>query len=915
MSNLHLPATSMLLMAALLPMFPSGMSAAEGTLLNPTKRTYAQELIRLPFAAPENPGTWVVTEDGKPIPFELVGKDVWISTSFAPGQRRAYATVPGVPAATPAQVKLNREGADWILDNGKVAVRIPAATDRERPHPAPIIGFRRANGPWLGKGWWDQPPQAARFSTTAIGQAGAVLSRVVVRYDFAPRIPGEKSWYEAEITLAPGWDHVEVVERSALGRNDGWHLDLACGWKPTLGISKPFSEGFWPAEDGVKAPAPQRALTAPAGQPYQDPSLFINLVPRWNQHSKDGWFFAAADDATAVGCLVARAGSWDWPHDNAIAVRVAPTGDQARLDLPTWRGQRRWFLLVGDRAVADKAQDYCMRHAVEPLDKLNRDFILDWPGKDGPATAFSGEWIFAGEMNPTGFMRNRAKKLLAKPLTVGDLGLLTNTQVLFHADTYGSYWNHWSPENPNFFSDFIKVPVLQMAGLKEHPRYKELVTIAVAKIREDLYHSVTLPGGAGQECPGYQGGGLGVMRAIAPTCVANFGFDPLADARYLAGVLFLKKISQPDGAIRRDLPMGDTHPGKDGPKPVEVTAAEAATWTSEEFPGFGAILRNHPGTPDETHLAFKGGPNRCHYHGDQLAIHLCFGAKPVAVDHHCSYKPRAGQEHMHNRLSFSSAELPWANMDGYERMLGWKTGPIADIAVAQVESSRLRAVAALPPEKWHQEWPLAKLAKPLVYRRTVILLKGAADGKDAVVLRDQWTGAEALTTTFNLHVRANALADQGAAARFDEELVAHRLVPAAATFAVLPWKHANGGGESTQGLRWSVTTAEGEFLTVLLPGTAKAEVKAIPGGVQVGRTTVMVNGFFPDLAYEPSQPLTAVAITGEGKGETLRYDELSLDRPQGDIGLFVPDAGYPFGPIPDWLIKQRASAPRPDWAR
>jgi hypothetical protein len=28
--------------------------------------------------------------------------------------------------------------------------------------------------------------------------------------------------------------------------------------------------------------------------------------------------------------------------------------------------------------------------------------------------------------------------------------------------------------------------------------------------------------------------------------------------------------------------------------------------------------------------------------------------------------------------------------------------------------------------------------------------------------------------------------------------------------------------------------------------------------------------------------------------------------------LFVPDAGYPFGEIPDWLIRQRSDIP--DWA-
>ena len=57
---------------------------------------------------------------------------------------------------------------------------------------------------------------------------------------------------------------------------------------------------------------------------------------------------------------------------------------------------------------------------------------------------------------------------------------------------------------------------------------------------------------------------------------------------------------------------------------------------------------------------------------------------------------------------------------------------------------------------------------------------------------------------------------------------------------------------------------------------------------------------------------TYVSVKRGGK-EVLRLTgkEIDLDRSQGDIGLFVPDAGYPFGVIPDWLIRQRGKAP--DW--
>ena len=179
--------------------------------------------------------------------------------------------------------------------------------------------------------------------------------------------------------------------------------------------------------------------------------------------------------------------------------------------------------------------------------------------------------------------------------------------------------------------------------------------------------------------------------------------------------------------------MGDTHPAY---WKIDVPAAEVGRFTTEELPGFGVVFNNKAGTPQETYLAFKSGPNRGHYHGDQLAFHYCADARALAVDHHCSYAPRAGQEHMHNRLAFSTDKFPWANMDGYERLIAFKTSYDVDMAVGQVESERLREVTAKPPEVWHQEYPQLHFEKPLCYRRTVVFMKNGA--RDYFVFRDQF---------------------------------------------------------------------------------------------------------------------------------------------------------------------------------
>ena len=58
---------------------------------------------------------------------------------------------------------------------------------------------------------------------------------------------------------------------------------------------------------------------------------------------------------------------------------------------------------------------------------------------------------------------------------------------------------------------------------------------------------------------------------------------------------------------------------------------------------------------------------------------------------------------------------------------------------------------------------------------------------------------------------------------------------------------------------------------------------------------------------------TYVSVTRGGKKVlTLSGRDIDMDRSQGEIGLFVPDAGYPFGEIPNWLIRQRSQVP--DWA-
>jgi hypothetical protein len=72
-------------------------------------------------------------------------------------------------------------------------------------------------------------------------------------------------------------------------------------------------------------------------------------------------------------------------------------------------------------------------------------------------------------------------------------------------------------------------------------------------------------------------------------------------------------------------------------------------------------------------------------------------------------------------------------------------------------------------------------------------------------------------------------------------------------------------------------------------------VEAVPDGVKVGDTVVRFAGGIGD------EDATAYVTVTRG-GQTLATvtgADVDMERSQGQIGLFVPDAGYPFGTIPD----------------
>ena len=263
-----------------------------------------------------------------------------------------------------------------------------------------------------------------------------------------------------------------------------------------------------------------------------------------------------------------RASRWCWPHENAIQAVGRSSGDYAGLLCPTWKGKRLWWLVASAEPVDTK---YIARYALEDLDKLNHEMILDWPGQQGKFPSIN--FYDGNQVNPSGPVRGMNRRAWADLGKPGNYATLALQQVLLHPDAFGNYWLYWSPENANFFSDFFVRPIVLVSNLKTHPRYAELRQQAILKVKEDLYHSITLPGGAGQECPGYMS--LRHWSEMARLCKEHFDCDdPWIWQRLRAAEAFRRRISQPDGAVRRRLPMGDTHNSREGGPYLEEVAAE-----------------------------------------------------------------------------------------------------------------------------------------------------------------------------------------------------------------------------------------------------------------------------------------------------------------------------------------------------
>ncbi|MEI7831872.1 MAG: hypothetical protein WCJ56_01560, partial [bacterium] len=192
-------------LCAIFLMIASICCGASWTVTNPTGQTYVDEAIRLHMPVPA--GQFAVTMDGKSVPYQVETVDgkpfIWALVSMQKGESHTFATDAGVPATDVPKVLLKREGTVWVLDNGKIATKLPAEATALMP---PVQSIRLPDGKWIGQGSWNTKLKLTRFTSTVIGD-GQLFAKVRLRYEFDALvgINGKTpAFAEIDVALYPG---------------------------------------------------------------------------------------------------------------------------------------------------------------------------------------------------------------------------------------------------------------------------------------------------------------------------------------------------------------------------------------------------------------------------------------------------------------------------------------------------------------------------------------------------------------------------------------------------------------------------------------------------------------------------------------------------------------------------------------
>lgn len=728
---------------------------------------------------------------------------------------------PAEAASATPRLTVARAGDVTTVSGGAWSLRF----DPARPLPINQVTSGPANAAVPAVFQWPvgAEPTGVKDEWLELGPVRGVLKRT-----FQFKAPAQR--YAVTFDLRAGDPWIDITDEYALGAGTAITLDLA-----GLGA------------DVVHHPHTYNARTfKPDGQ-ADDTTLdppqhaIATLGPIW----RDIWFgggpFAfiynsQAPDAAGVGVAAVRGSEWDTPDgirpesQNLFVHGDKEKPGQVRVTVPTDGGKRRWALVIGPPNLVKGMGRLVRSHADIPLEKVLKDWILDWKSdarevKSGPSGAYLGGYFNQHTFNPTTYPRAVRRQIPeAGPIKSRDWA------VVAYVYTDPNYWPgpkyKWAIGNPNFHTDMYSIPLRIGLLMPDHPHARRWVQYGIDETRGNLERD-SFPGGAWAESLSYSAFFFHVVenaRLLRDAGAAN----PFKDwPRFKEVATYLARMHTPVDpryGSRQKAPIGDTGPGhyvEELRKMADVyrgiddrfagqLARFPEKWdgaldlSSREFHGFGAMLRGSAyDERNESFVTVKAGPARNHYQGDELSFTFASLGTPLALDYACHYSPRPWSASMHNRPDMAG-KRPVAVAE----RRAFAAGPDADVFVADERTWDINEVPMEPhlATKPGWEYPNTRRPadKPWTMRRFVMLVKHdptRSKMADYLVVRDEIESPE--PPWWNLHVLGRSI--EGDAGRFrfpgqlDVDLAAHVLTPPVGPVEKRQWgwKAADGGALRT----------------------------------------------------------------------------------------------------------------------
>jgi len=399
--------------------------------------TYDLARSAKPFKAGE--AKLIDADTGNEVPYQLSrvqvegdvvkGGRISFYASLAAGGRYRYELQPGLPAAmkSPAAVT---EGGLLTLDNGAIAIRLPAGTatpaeplrfgtdqaemvalyGRQAEKgiaPGPIQGIRLADGRWVGGSyfWAAEPAAAPRVAgwEARITEQGPLFVEATIRYRFTEpggaAATGEPAWYACTVRLLADDPAVRIDEQFDMqSAGSMWDyrlmVSLGNGWKPAE--ARWFSPRNADSARGLDDATTGELFKLAVRYPWTPAAHFFGLFAT----------AAKGEPVASLGVVPLHAGNWRGSADESDGMvwgydcgdvclnwrlrasrhprSLLHTGEYDPA-LPLTFCRRQWALVGGTSLGLAPLERLRRTEGFITLDDM-KDWVVDWPAD--PAVAY-----------------------------------------------------------------------------------------------------------------------------------------------------------------------------------------------------------------------------------------------------------------------------------------------------------------------------------------------------------------------------------------------------------------------------------------------------------------------------------------------------------------------------------------------